>query len=254
MKKTTGAKIYAIANHKGGVGKSTTAAAIGEGLALEGYKVLFIDLDAQADLTLQLQADNTGGAKTAADVIFNGTPAEQAIQHTTQGDIIPAADQLIEADTRIKREAQRLNNAISPLRLLYDFIVIDTPPALNMLTINALTAADSVIIPIGADTWSIKAIGKMYNTIDAIQATSNPALKVEGLLLTRYNPRTNLSRDLLEIIERAAQRLQTKVFKAAIHESVTIKEAQTLRAGIQVHAPHSKPALDYKALVKELLA
>ena len=167
-------KSYAIINQKGGVGKSTTAEALGAGLTLKGYKVLFIDLDAQGNLTYTLGANSKG--YNSLDVLTQEATAEAAIQHTDRGDIIPSTPALAGADTAITSTGKeyRLKEALEPLKKSYDFIVIDTPPALGILTINALTACTGAVIPAQADIYSLQGISQLNQTIETVRGIATP--------------------------------------------------------------------------------
>jgi len=245
-------EIIAIINQKGGVGKTTTALALGAGLSLKGFKVLFIDMDAQANLTYTIGADHSG--LTTIDLLTKTIKAKQIIQHTEQGDIIPASPALSGADTVITDVGKeyRLKEALEPLKGDYDYIIIDTPPALGILTVNALTACKWVVIPAQADVFSLQGIGQLHETIQAVRHYCNPGLTVRGILLTRYSPRAILSRDIADLIEQAAEQLQTKLFKATIREGIAIKEAQASQKNLFSYAPKSNVAADYTAFIDEL--
>lgn len=247
--------IYTITNQKGGIGKSTTAQALGAGLAkLHNKKVLLIDLDAQENLTIATGAKR-GGANSYLLLKGEITPAE-AIQSVGGVDVIPATIQLSKADTEIEATGKeyRLKEALAPVMSAYDYIIIDTPPALGVLTINALTIADRVIIPAQADLFSLEAIKQLCSTIDVVKKYTNPKIKVEGVLLTRYSPRSIISQELKDLIEDTAKAIQAKVFNKPIREAVAIKEAQATHTDIFTYAPDSKVAGDYKHLIDELLA
>jgi chromosome partitioning protein len=243
----------AIINQKGGVGKSTTALALGAGLSLKGYRVLYIDLDAQGNLTYTLGANDNG--LTILDALTRTATAAQTIQHTEQGDIIPASPDLAGADTVINTVGKeyRLKEAIEPIKGNYDYIIIDTPPALGILTINALTACVGAIIPAQADIYSLKGIGQLHSTIQTVKQYCNPSLTVKGILLTRYSPRAILSREIAEVIDQTAQGLHTKLFKTTIREAIAVKEAQASQQDIYSYAPKSNAATDYRAFIEELL-
>lgn len=243
----------AIINQKGGVGKSTTALALGAGLILKGHKVLYIDLDAQGNLTYTLGATDNG--LTVLDALTRGAKAEQTIQHTAQGDVIPSSPDLAGADTIINTVGKeyRLREAIEPLKDVYDYTIIDTPPALGILTINALTACTGAIITAQADIFSLKGIGQLNSTIQTVKQYCNPSLTVKGILLTRYSPRAILSREIAEVIDQTAQGLHTKLFKITIRETIAVKEAQASQRDIYSYAPKSNATADYRAFVDELL-
>lgn len=246
-------KVYAIINQKGGVGKSTTAEALASGLSLKGFKTLAIDLDAQANMSY------TAGAKTdretALDVLTGEVDAADAIQHTKNGDIIAASKTLAGADAFITDTGKeyRLREAIESIKEAYDYMVIDTPPALGILTINALTACDSIIIPAQADIYSLQGIEQLAETIKPVKKYCNPALAVDGILLTRYNHRSILSREVAELAGKLAEKLGTKLFRATIREAIAVKEAQISQQSLYSYAPRSKAAEDYTRFIAELL-
>ena len=244
-------KTISIVNRRGGVGKTATAHAVGAGLALKGYKVLYIDLDSQCNLTYDV------GAKpaplTSMEVLSGTATAEEAIQHTEGGDIIPASPSLAIADTAIEGTGKehRLREAIEGLE--YDYIIIDTPPALGVLTVNALTASDSAIIPAQAEVHSLQGIALLYEAIEAVQKYTNPNLKIAGILITRYNGRAILSKDMRANLEDTARDLGTKLYSTPIRECIAIKEAQAVQRDIYSYAPRSNATKDYSALLEELL-
>lgn len=246
-------KTIAIINQKGGVGKSTTALCVGAGLSLKGYKVLYIDLDAQGNLTYTLGADTKG--LTALDILTKEATAEQTIQRTAQGDVISASPSLAGADTLITAVGKeyRLKEALEPIKEKYDYIIIDTPPALSVLTINALTACTGVIIPAQADIYSLQGISQLNNTIQTVKQYCNPSLEVMGIVLTRYSSRAILSREVAEMIEQTAENLNTKLYKATVRENIAVKEAQASQQNIFEYAPKSNAAADYLALVDEII-
>ena len=246
-------EVLAIINQKGGVGKSTTAAALGAGLTLKGYKVLFIDLDAQGNLTFNMGAG--ASALSSLEVLTGTATAEEAIRHTEHGDIIPASPALAGADNLITTTGKeyRLKEALEPLHSRYDYIVIDTPPALGILTVNALTACSGAIVPAQADAWSLQGITQLNGTIQTVRKYCNPALKVKGIVLTRFNSRAVVSRDMQELIAQTAAALDTKLYSTAVRECTAIKEAQAVQQDIYSYAPRSNATADYKALVAEII-
>ena len=246
-------KILAVINQKGGVGKSTTAAAIAAGLLLKGYKVLAVDLDAQSNLTYNYAADNKRA--TALGLLTGEVTATDAIQHTKSGDIIAASKALAGADAFIADTGKeyRLKEALEDVKPLYDYIIIDTPPALGILTINALTAANSVIIPAQADIYSLQGIGQLHQTIETVKKYCNPALTIKGILATRYSSRTVLARDMTQLLEDTARELNTKLYSSKIRECVALKEAQASQQDIYSYSPRSNATADYTAFVEEVL-
>lgn len=246
-------KIIGIVNQKGGVGKSTTAAALAAGLFIKGEKVLSVDLDAQGNLTGTLRADTEGA--TALGVLTGEVKAADAVRETDTGDVIPSSPMLAGADAYIEGVGKeyRLKEALETLAGRYDYIVIDTPPALGILTVNALTASTGIVIPAQADIYSLQGIGRLYDTITPIRKYTNAALAIHGILLTRYSTRNVLSREAREMAEQMAERMGTKVFEATIREAVAVKEAQMLRKSIFSYAPKAKVTEDYTRFIAELL-
>ena len=246
-------EIFTVINQKGGVGKSTTAAALGAGLTLKGYRVLHIDLDAQGNLTFCMGAG--AAALSSLEVLTGTATAADAIRHTDNGDIIPASPALAGADALITATGKeyRLREALEPLHDLYDYIVIDTPPALGILTINALTACTGAIIPSQADVFSLQGISMLGQTISTVRKYCNRYLKVKGIVLTRFNSRAVLSRDMADLINQTAQQLQTNLYQTKIRECTALKEAQAVQQDIFSYAPRSNAAADYKALVAEII-
>lgn len=255
-------EIIAVINQKGGVGKSTTAHALIAGLTFKGFKVLGVDLDAQRNLTHTSGASSTAKGEnepapiTARDVLYNGTPAEDAIQHTQSGDIIASHRGLAGADSLITDTGKeyRLRESLEPLQARYDYIIIDTPPALGILTVNALTACNRIVIPAQADIYSLQGIGQLTDTIQPVKKYCNPGLQIAGILLTRYSPRAVLNRQLAELVNQIAQSLGTRVFKTTIRDAVAIREAQATQQSIFTYAPRAKVTADYIAFIDELIA
>ena len=248
----------AVISQKGGVGKTTTAAAIGEGLRrYHSAKVLYIDMDAQGNLSRTLEADHSGRGADILDLLRGEITADEAIQHTAHGDIVAASPALVGADREESLSSTgreyRLREALRTLSGSYDYCIIDTPPALGILTINALTAAEKAIIPAQADDYSLEAIERLRGTLEAVQAYTNPALQVDGVLITRYNGRANITRYIEEQIREAAEGLRSRLYNSRIRECTAIKEAQALREDIYSYSPRSNAARDYKALIEEII-
>jgi len=246
-------KTLAIINQKGGVGKSTTALMLAAGLSLKGYSVLSIDLDAQSNLTYTAGAKTDGA--TALGVLTGEIKAGDAVQHTESGDIIPASKALAGADAFITDTGKeyRLKEALEPLAGEYDYIIIDTPPALGILTINALTACNSVIIPAQADIYSLQGIEQLAETMKPVKKYCNADLTIEGILLTRYSSRSVLSREVAELAEQLAAKLGTKLFKSTIREAIAVKESQISQRNLYSYAPKAKVTEDYTRFIAELL-
>lgn len=249
--------IIAISNQKGGIGKTTTATALTEALSIAGYSVLLIDADPQGNATATAGIIGTG-TPTLREVLTGTTPAQAAIVRslTLQADILPSSPMLAAIDKELgdaPGREYRIKETIAEQAAAYDFIIIDTPPALGTLTVNALTAADYLIIPTTADNYALMGIGQLYLTISAVKKYCNPALKIAGLLITRHSARTVLSRELAEAVEQTAAAMGTHSFLTAIREGVAVREAQAQRMGLFQHAPNSKPAADYKSFAEEVI-
>ena len=249
------AEVITVVNQKGGIGKTTTAQNIASGLSLlKGYNVLMIDLDAQCNLTIATGAKR--GVKSSYNVLC-GDAIEETIQPIKENlHIIPASQHLSRSDLEISETGKeyKLKEALTPVMNKYDYIVIDCPPALGVLTINALTVANRVVIPAQADLFSLEAIKQLSGTIEVVKKYTNPQLEVAGIVLTRHNPRNILTKELTELISETAKSLNTKVFAKPIREAIAIKEATASRTDIFTYSNNSKVAGDYKALVEELLA
>jgi chromosome partitioning protein len=212
-----------------------------------------VDIDAQGNLTDTLRIDSE--SLTSYDLLEGEASAKETIKQFPQWDVIPASQRLAGADITItgNKKEYRLRESLKPLEKSYDYIVIDTPPALGVLMTNALTACSWAITPAQADRYSLKGIVQLHATVDIVKKYSNHDLEVKGILLTRHNTRAILSRDIAEIIEQTAKRLNTRLFRVAIRESIAIKEAQAARQDIYSYAPKSNAALDYGAFVEELM-
>lgn len=245
--------IYTVAFQKGGTGKTSTAHAIAAGATSRGKKALAIDLDPQGNLTYAM--GGTPAAAGAYGIITGRDNAENVIQHTEQGDIIPAGLNLSAVDAEIGGRPGRdflLQAAIKPIAARYDVVVIDTPPALGTLLVNALTAADRAILTMNADIYSLQGLYLLSDTIKQVQTYCNPTLSVEGVLFTRYSNRTSLARDMTTSTAAALEHLGIKLFRTVIREGVAVKEAAALQRSLYEYAPKSNPARDYSAFLDEL--
>lgn len=244
-------RIIAIAAQKGGAGKTTTAAAIAQGAVKKGRKTLLIDLDGQGSLTRIIGAD---GKRAGSYDLLLGVPAESLIQHIeNQPDIIAGNRYLFGTDAELsgKNSNELLHRGLSSLTK-YQLIILDTPPALGILLLNALTAAQDVIIPLQIDPFAIETLHLLSDTIQKVKERFNPELKISGVLLTRYSLRTVLARDLREAVTDQCKALAIPIFRTAIRDSVSVREAQTLQANLFDYAPKAKPTRDYFNLLDEM--
>ncbi len=247
--------IVAIANRKGGVGKTATAHALGAGLIQRGYKVLYIDLDSQCNLTDGLRINSNTVEASSLDVLEGSSTASEAIIQTEGGDLLPASPDLAKADRLIEGVGSeyKLRDALQPVSKKYDYILIDTPPALGVLTVNALTASNKVIIPAQADLYSLQGIEQLYGTIEAVKHFTNKKLSIEGVLITRYSSRSIIAKDMRENLEALASEIGSKVFSTAIRECTAIKEAQATQTDIYTYAPKSNASTDYRSFIDEFI-
>lgn len=247
-------KTVVLTNQKGGVSKTTTAYALATGLHNKGYTVLIVDLDPQGNLSYTAGYEEDGqtlydvfkGQANTADVL---TTIKTGLDLLTVGLAATACD--LELNGKISREYM-LTEALDGLN--YDYCIIDTAPSLNTLTMNALTCADSVIVPLNAEIYSLQGISQLAGFIQNIRRYTNKSLQVDGLLLTKYNPKLNITQALTDSLNKAAEVLETVVYDTRIHESVAIRESQLLRSDIYTEAGKATATQDYLKFVDEFLS
>lgn len=248
--------IITIADHKGGVGKTTTAAAIAQGIDARKKKgkALLIDADAQGSATKSVYGA-TGDKGGLYDAIMKSASAEDLIQKTEAGEILPYSRSLALLDKELGADKKRdyyIKEAIEPIKGNYEHIIIDTAPGLSTCLIQALTASEGVIIPLGANSEGVESLQLIHETIEEVKAYTNPSLKVLGVLITQYQARANLTRQYEEFIADLCKDLKYKLLKTRIRQGIAIQEAHALKENLFTYAPKAKATEDYKALIKEL--
>lgn len=248
-------KILAVCNQKGGVGKTTTSINLAASLAHLGKKVLIVDTDPQANATSGIGIDKNDVEKSVYNILVEEENINNTIKHTEYKnlDIIPSSIELagaeVELVSAISRE-QRMKNAIASLEEKYDYIIIDCPPSLGLITLNSLTAADGVIIPVQTEYYALEGLSQLINTFNIVRKHLNASLDIFGVLLTMTDTRTNISN---QVSEEVREHFQGKAFETIISRSVRLSEAPSFGEPIIEYAKGSKGAKQYLALAKEVI-
>ena len=248
-------KIISIANQKGGVGKTTTAVNLSASLAVLEKKVLLVDCDPQANATSGLGIDPDSLEKSVYECILGQVDAHDVIFETDTPnlDLLPTRIDLVGAEVELVNEKGRenyLTKVLEPLRDEYDFIIIDCSPSLGLITINALTASDSVIIPIQSEYFALEGLGKLLNTVRIVQTRLNPKLTIEGLLITMYDNRLRLAR---QVVDDVRGHFGQMVFETLIFRNTKLAEAPSYGKSIIMHDASSTGAVNYLNLAQEIL-
>jgi len=248
-------KVIAIANQKGGVGKTTTAVNLSSCLAYKGKKVLVIDIDPQGNTTSGLGVDKKNISRSIYEVLINDENIEDALSDTAIESLklCPSNIQLAGAEVElvnvISRET-RMKAAISDIREKFDFVIIDCPPSLGLLTINSLTAANTILVPIQCEYYALEGLSQLMNTVKLVQKHLNPLLDVEGVVLTMFDARTNLS---IQVVEEVKKYFKNKVYRTIIPRNVRLSEAPSFGMPIILYDPKSKGSECYLELAEEVI-
>ena len=239
-------RVIAVANQKGGVGKTTTAINLSACLAEKGQKVLAIDMDPQGNMTSGLGIDKDEVEKNIYDLMIQ----KEAIKNL---DIIPTSIDLSAAEIELIGVDDKefiIRNAIAPIKDNYDYIIIDCPPSLSMLTINAMTTADSVLVPIQCEYYALEGLSQLIHTVELVKERLNPILEIEGVVFTMYDARTNLS---LQVVENVKENLQQNIYKTIIPRNIRLAEAPSYGMPINLYDPKSTGASAYQRLADEVM-
>lgn len=248
-------RIIAITNQKGGVGKTTTAINLSASLASLGKKVLAIDMDPQGNMSSGLGVDKNEVEKTVYDLIIGNIGIEECIYEEVieNLDVLPSNIDLSAAEIEligVDNKEYILRDKVNKVKEKYDFIIIDCPPALSMLTINAMTTSDSVLVPIQCEYYALEGLSQLIHTIELVQERLNPELEIEGVVFTMYDARTNLS---LQVVENVKDNLNQNIYKTIIPRNVRLAEAPSYGMPINLYDPKSKGTESYLLLAEEVI-
>jgi len=248
-------RVFVVANQKGGVGKTSVAVNLAASMAHYGRRVLLVDLDPQGNATTGSGVDKSACEKTVYGVLLGEHPAGEAIVRCEGGyDIVPANRELAGAEVEligIERREYRLRDAIGPAAAAYDFVVIDCPPALNMLTVNGFAAADAVIIPMQCEYYALEGLSDLVGTLRKVKQNLNPGIEIEALVRTMYDPRSTLT---VQVSDELKRHYGDKVFDTVIPRNIRIAEAPSFGKPVLLHDPLSKGAVAHLQFARELLA
>ena len=248
-------RVIAVANQKGGVGKTTTAINLSACLAEKGQKVLAIDMDPQGNMTSGLGIDKDEVEKNIYDLMIGQAGVDEVLQKEAieNLDVIPTSIDLSAAEIELIGVDDKefiIRNAIAPIKDNYDYIIIDCPPSLNMLTVNAMTTADTVLVPIQCEYYALEGLSQLIHTINLVQERLNPNLQIEGIVFTMYDVRTNLSN---QVVENVKENLDAKIYETMIPRNIRLAEAPSYGLPINMYDSKSAGAESYRKLAKEII-
>ena len=248
-------RVIAVANQKGGVGKTTTAINLSACLAEKGQKVLAIDMDPQGNMTSGLGIDKDEVEKNIYDLMIGQAGVDEVLQKEAieNLDVIPTSIDLSAAEIELIGVDDKefiIRNAVQPIKDDYDYIIIDCPPSLSMLTINAMTTADSVLVPIQCEYYALEGLSQLIHTVELVKERLNPVLEIEGVVFTMYDARTNLS---LQVVENVKENMQQNIYKTIIPRNIRLAEAPSYGLPINLYDPKSKGTESYMLLAEEVI-